>query len=107
MFGKRTKILAAVGVLSVALSFAWLFLWKRGVDIGNEQLRKSPAVVKQDGSVEWAGSVWAEPPRGGTILFRGGILILALGLLSFALEAGKSWRKVARLGATEKNTNPR
>jgi hypothetical protein len=96
MVSKRTKTLASVSVLSVALSFGWLFLWKRGVDIGNEQRRKSPTIVQQDGSVEWDGSVWAEPPRGVTILFRGGGLIFVLGLFSLALDLGSSRRNGTR-----------
>jgi hypothetical protein len=101
MFSKRTKILASAGVLSIALSFGWLFLWKRGVDIGNEQLRKSPSVVKQDGSVEWDAPVWAEPPGGVTVLFRGGVLILVLGCLSFVFDADKKRRQRARLKSPE------
>jgi hypothetical protein len=62
MFGRRTKILVSVGVLSLALSFSWMFLWKRSVDIRNEQLRKSPPVVNRDGSVGWDAPIWSEFP---------------------------------------------
>ena len=101
MFSKRTKILASVAVLSIALSFGWLFLWKRGVEIGNEQLRKSPSVVKQDGSVEWNGPVWAEPPGGVTMLFRGGVLILVLGFFSFVFDVNKSRRRKTHSNSTK------
>ena len=102
MLSKRTKILSSVGLLSIALSFGWLFLWKRGVDVGNEQLRKSPSVVKQDGSVEWDGPVWAEPPRGITVLLRGSVLILVVGFFSLVFDVDKKKRQKARSSSAER-----
>jgi len=94
MFSRHTKILASVGVLSVALSFGWLFFWKRSVDMRNEQLKTSPPVVYRDGTVGWDAPVWSEPPGGAKVLFRGGALILVLGFFSFVFDVTKSKKRV-------------
>ncbi len=94
VIGRRTKTLVLIRLLSVAISFGWLFLWKRNVNIRSEQLRNVPVVVNRDGSAGWDAPGWYEPPGGITILFRCGAIVLAIGFVSYLVDRSKSRSKL-------------